>query len=89
MSPELASVLADVMQEIEPRFGRDYTAEQAKQHLVDRWYRFTAFGVEGRADMRKTSVVKTTHSRKRRLGPDEIFGAELTVAVEGTPLEGK
>lgn len=85
MSPELAQVLRTVMAEVVPRYGRGYTPDQARSHLLDRWPWLTAFGVSGREDLRKLTV--------RRADGVQLSGhyhaLGLTVDVRGTPLEGK
>lgn len=93
MTDELAQTIRSCVEEMPGRFGEAYTVEQAKAHLVDRWYRFAEFGVTGRADMGKITV---TSERTRPLprgadpnaAPDARYCA-FTVSVAGTVMEGK
>lgn len=64
---------------------------EVREHFLDRWYRFAAFGVESRADLHKLRVEVTWEQEPM---PPEWVGRydggptrNATVIVLGTPLE--
>lgn len=83
VSDALVHVLRSVLDEVPGRYGKGYTVEQAKTHLLDRWYYFTEFGVRGRDDLKKATVKLMVVTKKK------VTSSELTVDLGGTALEGK
>lgn len=89
MTDELAEALREVTSEIVPRFGSAHTPEQAKVHLIDRWYRFTAFGVTGRDDLKKLTCRRDDGDVVDVAWTGDVRGVSHTINVMGTVLEGK
>lgn len=68
-----------------------------RQHFLDRWYRFTRFGIESRKDLEKISVAVVWHHNANvgcaNVGPSACGHPgcyprrDTTVVVAGTPLE--
>ncbi len=87
-----ATTLRIVMHEAMEIVGRESpadVAERVRQHVMDRWYWFEAFGVTRRADL---APIKVTLS-ETPAPMDDNWGTRpirsTSVSVVGTPLESK
>jgi hypothetical protein len=104
----LRAVVREVFEEFDREFvGRqapdDVVTERVRQRILDRWYRFEAFGVRSRADLSALKV--SLRDAPSRIQPDlgstdtaratevSVAGTDTArateVSVAGTPLEGK
>ncbi len=99
MNDELAEVIRDVLIEALERYDTEYVraAEELERvvrcHFLDRWYRFTPFGVTTRRDLESLRVEVKWVQRERlpEWAASEIMplACATTVIVKGTPLEGR
>lgn len=74
--------------EIVGREGTEDIAERVREHVLDRWYRFEAFGVRSRAELSAVRVTLEDAPSGHDRGEDRP-SRWTTVSVIGTPLEGQ